>query len=127
MALDRIPFVRPLFLLLGVWHAAVSVLVGLYGGWLLLTSLLRPWGIGAVEGGMFLVCGLIALPALGVVAQGGKGVRSAGAALALPFFLLGLTAMEWGFWMPHLWLYALPFLPGAALGAWAMTRQERAA
>ena len=116
---------RPLFLLLGVWHSIVSVLIGLYGGWLLLSSLFR-WGFGAVEGGLFLACGIIALPALGVIAQGSKGVRSAGAALALPGFILTLRAMEWGFWMPQLWLYVVPFLPGVALGVWAMTRQEKA-
>lgn len=112
-------------MLLGVWHAVVSALAGLYGGWLLARSLFSWWGDDVVTGAMLLICGLIALPALGVIAQGGKGVRSAGAALALPFFLLSLRAIEWGFWMPNLWSYTLPFLPGAMLGAWAMTRQEK--
>jgi hypothetical protein len=125
-ALDRIPIVRPLFFVLGVWHAAVSAIAGLYGAWLLVRSLLSWWGDDAVLGGLLLASGLIALPALGVIAQGSKGVRSAGAALALPFILLSLQALQWSFWMPHLWTYTLPFVPGAVLGSWAMTRQEKA-
>lgn len=126
-ALVRIPIVRPLFFVFGLWHALVSVLAGLYGVWLLARSILTWWGDDVFTGAMLLICGLITLPALGVAAQGGKGVRSAGAALALPCFLMSLRALEWGGWIPNLWLHTLPFVPGAVLGALAMTRQEKAA
>ncbi|RYG25434.1 hypothetical protein EON82_07140 [bacterium] len=123
---------RPLFFVFGVWHALVSAIAGLYGAWMLARSIVSWWGEDVFMGAMLLICGLITLPALGVAAQGGtggggKGVRSAGAALALPCFLMSLHAMQWGFWIPNVWYYALPFVPGAILGAWAMTRPESTA
>lgn len=118
---------RPLFVLLGFWHAVVSAIAGLYGGYLLLTSLTHWYGGDAIMGALLIACGLIAVPSLTLVAQGGKGVRGAGAALALPFFLLSLWAADLSFWYGgHVWRFVVPFVPGALIGAVAMMKKETA-
>ncbi|GEM_PF-6949759 len=115
---------RPLFLLLGVWHGMISLAAALYGIWMVSMLAIHPYGAGpGWVGGIFLVSGLLTLPALGVAAQGGKGTRNAGAVLALPFFAMLIWSLSWGY-HPGLWFYALLFLPGAILGAATMSSKE---
>lgn len=116
---------RPLFLLLGVWHGLVSLWAVLYGLWAIAISLLYS-GHGASTGGfalfgfILLASGVASLPALGLVAQGGQGQRNAAAVLMLPFAAMAL----WTFPNPGGWLYAMFLLPGAILGACAMFAKE---
>ena len=106
---------RPIFLLLGVWHGMVAIGSALFGGYMVLETLLHAYGGAGTFGLILCVGGLASLPTLALAAQGGTGAKSAGALLTLPFLAALLFSPLIGPFLP------LMLLPGAILGAAVMS------